>query len=135
MSEFFKNYDVDADEAEHGKWFDFGDGVEFKLRRFNSKKSKTVMNHLYKPYANSKNMADDVAENLLAEHLAKAIVVSWKGITHKKETVSVPEKAGEREKLVKEWMLKYPDLRDEIFSLSQTLENFLKTEEDEEEKN
>jgi hypothetical protein len=124
MSKFLDRYKTDRKLEEEGVWVDFGDGVEVKLRRLNSAKSKEVRRKLEKPYEkqyrNGREYPDSLQETLMNKQLAEAIVVDWKGIPELneqgepiegKDMVCTPDN-------VIRMVSQFPDFREEITTAS-----------------
>lgn len=125
---FLQRYSTDKTAEEDGQWVDFGDGIEVKLRRLNSVKSRDTRRKLEKPYAKqfrNQDMPDSVSEMILNNQLAKAIVVDWKGIPDP-EDESKPLPCTEENvlKIVQD----YPDFREEILQASMERATFQKEE-------
>lgn len=133
--DFFSAYDVDGDEAENGKWFELALGVEFKIRRSNSKKATEASVNAFKPYSTMKNMPEELSTKLLAEALSKGVIVDWRGLKKDGKEITPPEDLDKRAAMVQEWLSEYPELSVTIAALSGRMENFLKSQEDEQEKN
>lgn len=133
--DFFSAYDVDGDEAENGKWFDFPMGVQFKIRRANSKKAVQEATKVFQPYNNLKNIPEEVSTGLLAESLAKGVVVEWRGLQNNGKTVKCPEDSDKRVEMLLGWLKEFPELAVTIAGISGQMENFLKEQELEQEKN
>lgn len=83
MASLRKRYNTDTSLEEEGVWVDYGDGLQVKVRRLNSKHSRDVRRKLEKPYAaqfRSRDMPDSLQEELLNKQMAQSIVVDWKGV-------------------------------------------------------
>lgn len=125
---FLSRYTTDKSAEEDGQWVDYGDGLEVKLRRLNSVKSREVRRKLEKPYAKQfrgQDMPDSISEMILNNQLAKAIVVDWKGVPN-------PEDAEKPLPCTEENVLRmvqdYPDFREDILAAAMERATFQKEE-------
>jgi hypothetical protein len=79
----FDLYATNSDDEENGRWFSsFGPGLEFKVRRYSSKKAQAVRTALEKPYlrtSRNNTLSNDIQEEILLKHLAEGVVVDWRG--------------------------------------------------------
>jgi len=108
-------------ETEEGKWFKVGKNAEFKLRRFNSKKSNKVRAALdaqYKSAFKVVKMPDELLEKITNEHIAVGIIVDWRGIKLNGE----PLKYSKANAIA--ILEKYPDLRNIVADYALQLENW-----------
>jgi len=113
------------EEAELGKWFKLGKFAEVKVRRFSSKKSRAVREALERKYGLNNttrvSLGKDDQEELNIQHIAKGILVDWKG---------VKDAAGNDVKFTTEaavqYLTKLPELRELIAQLSLDIANFRK---------
>lgn len=118
--------ETDASAEEDGRWFKdvYGDetNIDFKLRRMTSKASMKARRNLEKGYRKHlKNgvYPDDIAIDILTEHLAKGVVVDWKGLFDR-EGNAIEYSPEAALALLK----KLPTLRDMIAVMAQNLDNF-----------
>jgi len=120
--------------AEDGKWFPFGKTISVKIRRFKSKKSKKVREELEAPYKRASKfgsaLPDDVAEDIATEHIARGIIVDWKGITDK-QGAAIKYSPAAAITLLNE----LPEFKDAVAEISLSLDNYRDAEKDEVEKN
>lgn len=130
LDNIFEMFGTDAENAENGKWFDFGKTISVKIRRFKSKKSRKVREALEAPYKRSmKNGAalpEDVTEEITNEHIAVGIIADWKGIT---------DKSGKALDYNKEnaiaLMQQLPEFRDAVANIALDLNNYVEEEQKE----
>lgn len=116
---------TDEEEAELGKWFKLGKEVQVKIRRYNSKKSRSVREMVNIKYGvnnvRGKLPAED-EEALNVEHIASGIIADWKG---------VKDAQGNEVPYTKEAatlaLTKLPEFRDTVVQLSLELNNFLES--------
>lgn len=118
--------ETDTSAEEDGRWFKdvFGDetNIDLKLRRMTSKAAMKARRNLEKGYRKHlKNgvYPDDIAIDIMTEHLAKGVVVDWKGLYDRDGNVIEfsPEAA-------LTLLKKLPTLRDMIAVMAQNLDNF-----------
>lgn len=113
----------DESTSENGKWFKFGKTIEFKIRRFKSKKSRKVRDALEAPYKRAtkfgSQLPDDVQNEITIQHIADGIIADWKGVVDKQGN-PVKYSAAAAVALLTD----LPDLRDSIAELSLNLDNF-----------
>lgn len=116
--DFFSRYSTDKTAEEDGQWVNYGDGLEVKIRRLNSAKSKEVRRRLEKPYVKQfrgADIPDSIQEMLLNQQLAKAIVVDWKGVPDPEN----PDKPlACTEENILSMIQQFPDFRDDILTAS-----------------
>lgn len=112
------------EEAELGKWFKFGKDVEVKIRRYNSKKSKSTREFVNAEYgtANVRRLSSDDEEALNVKHIAIGIIADWKG---------VKDAQGNEVPYSKEAAIlaltKLPEFRDQVVTISLELNNYLES--------
>lgn len=137
MSGFFDRYNTDKGLEEEGVWVDYGEGLQVKIRRLNSKASRDCRRKLEKPYAaqfRQREMPDSLQEKLLNQQVAKAIVVDWKGVPN-------PDKPDQMLDCTEENILKviederFKDFRDDILTASMERTTFEKEQRKVAEKN
>lgn len=111
---FLDRYKTDPNLEENGVWVPFGDGVEFLLARFTSKKSKAVRRELEKPYLRqirSDSLSPEIQDEITIKQMAEAIVLGWKGVPD-------PDNESKELKFSKENVVKlltrFPDLKDDL---------------------
>lgn len=79
----FGTFGVSNEDAENGKWFSLGGGVEFKIRRFTSRASIDYRLSIQPDFvakANEDDLSDDEQMDIIQHQLAYAIIVDWKGV-------------------------------------------------------
>lgn len=120
--------------AEDGKWFKFGKTIEVKIRRFKSKKSRKVREELEAPYKRATKfgttLPDDISDEITNEHIAKAIIVDWKGVTDKQGNALKYSPVA-----ALELMKALPEFKDAVIEISLSLDNYRDEEKDDVEKN
>ncbi len=137
MAGFNDRYATDTSLEEEGVWVDYGDGLEIKVRRLNSKHSRETRRKLEKPYTaqfRNRDMPEQLQEDLLNKQVSESIVVDWRG---------VPDPADEKKMLpcTPENVLKmvsdpaFKDFRDDILTAALARETFAKEARADAEKN
>lgn len=110
-------------EAEDGKWFPFSDTIEIKIRRFDSKVSRKVHEALRAPYQRTLKFGGvippEVEDELGIRHVAKGVIVDWKGFTDR-EGNPLSFSVAAAEKLLRE----LPDLKNAIAGISVDVKNY-----------
>lgn len=85
MTDFKNRFFTDSNLEEDGVWVDFGEGLEVKIRRADSRASREVFRRLYKPYRKMEDAGNAIPYDdeilLRAKWTAEALVAKWKGVT------------------------------------------------------
>lgn len=120
-----KYFAVDRDAAENGKWFEIAPGIEFKIRRHNSKHVSAVQRKLAAKYPNGQPPSSET-EDFALRVLAEGVIANWRGVADENgnEISYSPEMAY---RILKE----YPDLAEMVSTITMDMNRF-RTEEDEE---
>lgn len=88
MTDFANRFFTDHDREEEGVWVDFGQGLEVKIRRSDSRRSRDVFRRLYKPYRKMEEAGNPIPHDdeilIRAKWTAQALVADWKGVTDRK---------------------------------------------------
>jgi len=130
MTSIYDLYATSESAAEDGKWFDFGPSMKVKIRRFKSKKSRNVRDELEAPYKRvnkfGASLPDDIQDDITTEHIARGIVVDWKGVLDR-EGAEIAYSPGVALKLFKE----LPEFRDAVAEISLSLDNYRDDEKEE----
>lgn len=126
----FDIFGANETDAENGKWFKFGKTMEVKIRRFKSKKSRKVREGLEAPYKRAtkigSTLPDDVLEEIGILHVARGLIVDWKGVKGKNgEDIAYSPQAAES------LCRALPEFRDAVADISLSLENFRENEKEE----
>jgi len=132
MGDLKKLFKTDENLETAGVWQDLGDGIRAKVARFNNTNHKRVMEGLMKPYQHAMRrgtLAEDVAEKILVQGMARAILLDWEGLEEDEKPVKYSTKNAER------IMLEFKDFRDLIHGISTTMELYKIQEDAETEKN
>lgn len=112
-----KLFGTDETKVEEGIWVPLGDGsIEVKIRRLNSKFSQGVKRDLERPYKNilrHGELPEKTAEELSIKHIAKAVLIDWKGVEDDDDARIEPT---EKNKIA--ILTKYPDLTKAILAAS-----------------
>lgn len=123
MSNLYNLYSSDETLAENGKWFEFGEEVSVKIRRYKSKKSRKVRENLEAPYKRASKFAttlpDDVLESITNRHVAEGIIADWKGVSNR-DGQPVAYSPAAALALIND----LPDFRDAVVEISLSLDNF-----------
>jgi hypothetical protein len=110
-------------DSEDGKWFPLNKVISVKVRRFKSKKSRTVREKLEAPHKRINKfggkISDDVQNDITKEHMAEAILIDWKGVTDiDGKPVAYSKETG------MQFFTKLPEFMDAIATLSLDLDNY-----------
>lgn len=122
----FDQYETDVAEQEDGRWFrNIGIGIDMKLRRYTARAATNKMQQLQMAYRNKADKKGtlplDVAEALMTEFLATAIIVDWDGPAFKdREGNPLPYSVETARMLLN----KLPELRNDVVIISSNIENF-----------
>lgn len=130
MSSFLARYNTDQSLEEHGVWVDFGDGIEVKVTRTNTKEAQKYKAQLEKPYRKLSQIPDDVQDGIYEKMIAHKIIKDWKGITDE-EGKEVPYSPDAALKILQT----FRDFRDDIILAASERETFRKIEAEEQAKN
>jgi hypothetical protein len=119
----FALFGASETDSEDGKWFPINKVISVKVRRFKSKKSRTVRERLEAPHKRvnkfSGKISDDVQNDITKEHMAEAILIDWKGVTDKDgKAVEYTKAAG------MQFFTVLPEFMDAIATLSLDLDNY-----------
>lgn len=137
-------YNTDQSLEEEGVWVDFGDGLQVKIRRLNSKHSRETRRKLEKPYSTQfrgREMPDSLQETLLNQQMSKSIVVDWKGVDDPYADVKPGDKDAPALAHSEENVLKllsdpeFKDFRDDILTAAMERTTFEKEQRKAKEKN
>lgn len=130
MTSIYDLYATSETAAEGGKWFDFGPDMKVKIRRFKSKKSIKVRNELEAPYKRINKIGTTLPENvqdeITNEHIARGIVVDWKGVRDR-DGSDIAYSPAAALKLFTE----LPEFRDAVAEISLSLDNYRDDEKEE----
>jgi hypothetical protein len=119
----FAMFGASETDSEDGKWFPLSKAISVKVRRFKSKKSRTVRERIEAPHKRINKfggkISDDVQNEITKEHMAEAILVDWKGVTDKEgKPVTYTKAAG------LQFFTDLPEFMDHIATLSLDLDNY-----------
>jgi hypothetical protein len=122
----FEQYETDLIEQENGRWFhNIGLGMDIKLRRYTSRHALNNMARLQQQYRTYRDAAgalpDEIADELVAEHLATAIIADWKGPAFRMPDGTPIEFSAETAKML---MMKLPELRNLIVMVSNSVDSY-----------
>lgn len=115
----YDRYKTDKTLETEGVWVDFGDGVEVKLTRLNTKAAKEVRRREEKPYARLREIPEDIQEKVLTRIMAQAVIKEWKGVLDEKGK-PIPCTAEAVEALLNE----LPDFREDLIFAAAQRETF-----------
>jgi len=118
----FDMFGVNNAEAEDGKWFELAPKVRVKVRRYKSKFSRSVRTRLEAPYKHLMRrgpLPQEIEEELAVKQLAHGIIADWEGFVDK-QGQPLTYSPAQAEALLDA----LPELRDEIASLSLSLDGF-----------
>lgn len=117
-SAFMNRYKTDKDLEENGVWVDFGDGIQVKIRRANSKASRDCRAKLEKPYAGqfrNREMPQSLQDEILIKQLSQSIILDWKGVPDPTDEKGERMLPCNEENIVK-MMTQFPDFREDILT-------------------
>ncbi|MBK9496474.1 MAG: hypothetical protein IPO08_18605 [Xanthomonadales bacterium] len=129
----FDQFETDIVEQESGRWFyNVGLGMSVKLRRYTSRVALTNMARLQQVYRSFRdeagNLAEGKADELLAEHLATAVITDWSGAAFRNRDGSDMPFTPETAKML---MMRLPELRNMIVMIASSVDNYrIRTRED-----
>ena len=87
-TDFADRFFTDHAMEEEGVWVDFGQGLEVKIRRSDSRRSREVFRRLYKPYRKMEEAGNAIPYDdeilIRAKWTAQALVADWKGVSDRK---------------------------------------------------
>lgn len=116
---FLTKYKTDKTAEVTGVWVEVDNGVSFKIARLNNEKAREMRRSLEKPYRNFQTIPDSKSEEILRKVIAHTVLLDWKGLTDENDLpLTYSPEAVER--LLKE----YPDLLNDVVSLSMARETF-----------
>ncbi len=134
MASVYDMFSASEKAAETGKWFEIGDTIKVKVRRFKSKKSREVRDALEAPYKRLTKFGgaipDEALERITTEHIAAGIVADWKGVTDREGNALAYSKAA-----AVQLFNDLPEFRDAIVAISLDIENYRDEEKEEVEGN
>lgn len=114
---------VSEKESEQGKWFEYAEGLEFLIGRWNNKKHNKALEHMAKRYSKeieSKRMSNEKAERLFVEAMIGNVLLDWRGLMNGNQPFPFsPDNA--RDLLLHP---EYIEIKDWIVNISQEMENF-----------
>lgn len=125
----FDIFETDTSDEENGRWFNnyFGDRAQgdIKLRAFSSKASVAVRRRLEVHYRRHMqadgSYPQDVAQKMVTEQLAQAIVVDWRGKAFRsKDGQAIPFSVD----AVRQLMERMPHFRNRIVSSAAEMDNY-----------
>jgi len=127
-----KEFATNKTKEQEGIWSDFGDGLKIKIARSGNPEYQKLFQKLAKPYQKAirrGNLNNEIAEKLLVEAMAKAIVLGWEGLFEGKKEIKYSEKEALR------ILTEYKDLRDQINEVAGDMESYKAESDEEAEKN
>jgi hypothetical protein len=115
-----KLYEVDEKAAHDGKWLMTKQGLDVKVAKLGNPAFKAEVNRLQKPHlvrlrSNMDNT--DLIDKITVEAMSKTILLDWKAESSGEPVPYTPE-------LGLQYMLKFPDFREDVSELSVTRDNF-----------
>lgn len=118
----FALFGTDRDAEEAGKWFDIGPETKIKVRRFKSQHATRVREALEKPYERMRKagvLPKEIMEKVLHKTICQSIIADWKGVFGP-EGEEIPFSAEAADEL----LTALPEFRDEITTISLSMDNF-----------
>jgi len=127
-----ETFETDKVKEVEGVWEDIGEGCEVLIARFGNKNFQQKLTNLLKPHRQAmrrNTLSDDIYESCVSQAASQHILLGWKGMYEgEKELVYSPQEA-------KRLFDAYPDFREQILDLSNALNLFKKSQDEESEKN
>ena len=119
-----KEFKTDLDREVSGEWLKLGIEAKILVARLFNEKHKKVMEELTKPYKTAnrrQQLPDDVAESVLKDSMAEAIILDWVGLEEDGEPVPFSkDKARE--------YLDIKDFADAVTAFAQDMANYREAE-------
>ena len=115
---------MDKKAEDGGVWVDLDDTTSVCVARYNNRRFGEVLNRLRGPHRQSikaKTLSDEVAERILIQAMAEAILLEWRGVTE--DGVSVEPTLENRVRI----LTAYRDFRDIIAEISMDAANYRAT--------
>jgi hypothetical protein len=115
-----KLYALDEEAANDGKWFITKQGLDVKVAKIGNPSFVAEVVRLQKPHivrlrSNMDNTA--IINEITTKAMAKAVLIDWKAESNGVPVPYTPE-------LGLQYMLKFPDFREDVSDLSVSRENF-----------
>jgi len=126
--DLIKNYKTDKNKEIEGIWEDFGEGCRILIARMGNPKYVEAFRKISKPHAKAMRrgtLKEEIAERIMNEALAEAIVLGWEGL--EENGVEVPYNKENCMRI----LTTYKDLKDQIQDIAGSMEVF-KADQDEE---
>lgn len=123
MTNLYTMFSADEDLAENGKWFQFGDKISVKIRRYKSKKARKVRDNLEAPFKRASRFGSSLSEEdtlaITNKHVAEGIIADWRGVTTR-DGADLPYSKEAALTLMEE----LPEFRDAVVEISLSLDSF-----------
>jgi len=122
-----KEYGTSKEKEREGFWSDFGEGCQVKIARMGNPDYQKTFQKLSRPHQKAirrGSLNHEVAEKLLVEAMAQAIVLDWEGLKEDGKDIKYSKEEAVRV------LTTYKDFRDQISEIANDMESF-KAAEDE----
>ena len=121
-----KSLSVDPKTFEDGKRIELGDGAYIGVRSTSSIRANKVRERLFKPYANWRQVPDDVLARLNAEWLAEGILTEFHGFAQGGQPIEIDLTKVEDQKRLASLLKQapYKALRSRILTIAMDEANF-----------
>ena len=127
-----KEFGTSKAKEQEGIWSDFGDGCQVKIARIGNPEYQKTFRKISKPHQKAirrGSLNDEVAEKLLVEAMAEAIVIDWKGLQEDGKELKYSKTEAIR------ILTTYKDFRDQVSEIANDMESFKAVEDESAEKN
>jgi hypothetical protein len=116
-----KQFETDQKAEERGVWRDVGEGARLKIARKGNPRYRRVFREKTRGMEQQMRLSvipDDVADQIICEAMAEAILLDWDGIDDAGESIEYSRGAALK------FLLKYPDFRDLVDGLSEQIDAY-----------
>jgi hypothetical protein len=118
--DFEKLYGVDVDAVENGKWMVTQEGFDVKIAKLGNPAFNAEVVRLQKPHLSllrSSANTDELIDKIAVRAMAKTILLDWKAESNGVAIEYTPE-------LGYDYMMKSPDFKEDVSTLSAARDNF-----------
>ena len=119
--ELKKEYATDREKEIEGSWEDFGDECFFLIARVGNPRYVEAFRRISKPYTKAlrrQNLKEEIAERLMNETYAEAIILDWKNLMEDGKMVPYS-----KENCIR-ILTEYRDLKDQIVKIADSMETY-----------
>jgi hypothetical protein len=131
--DLFSEFATDKKAEVEGRWFEYADGGEFLIARWQNPKAAKKFEELHSRFnrhgSKRSKISLDQTRTIMIETTVHAVLLNWRNIEMQGKPFEYSKKAAR--KVLKE----FPDFLDWVFSISNSMEAFKKAEDEGLEKN